>query len=589
MKKLFLLTFFAIAPFVFLSCGTTHINRSDIFGVDESKFTNKDIELFNAVKTRNKDVVKEALEKKINPDVCDTLGQTTLMWASYNGDKEIVQSLLNHRANVNAKNDFKYTALLCAAFRGNKDIFDILLKNGANISDADTNGESVLHKAVKSGNADMLNHVLKKYKEKKIIIDSENSYGYTALHYAIAQRNPQLVEILLDNGKGADPKKMIKLDGNVEIGTIAIAIQSHSFMTFVTLLNDKRIDYSFANEQQGFKDSNGKTLDTEKYIATEAGFTKAEVGLWNEALSQKKNNPTGSVNIDIYRKKLARYYNLVRDDKPIPYDEEYLLYDTSTMYKEAAARKNLLELVVDNGKSDLLMYLLKCGVDWEDPCTGNDVLTYALSRTKYEEKNVRLVEMLINNLGTFSNIIRTDAYGKYGKLPIMHILENQDLIAEKLGEETVMRLLRATESDRSMTIVDDNRKTVFTYAIDLSQTFPFRKKIIDELFSREIYNNPNESAGWPSIPYIHYAYSKQDWYTLNKFFTSPIPPTFDWTITDNNKEDLYTKVQRDLQRTDLPKDTKEELQAIKKRIEELQGFPAQSGGKTSTTNAKTHP
>ena len=160
----------------------------------------------------------------------DNKGKTPLMQAAQRADVPAIRALLKAGAEVNARNKTGGTALMYAALSGDASTVRLLLQNGAEINAAATNGwtalmiasvgdyESVIQALVESG-ADV-NQVdvygwtplMRAIYEQRgsaakallavpaLKVNAQNEYGATALHYAAAAGNVDLVRLLLKRG-----------------------------------------------------------------------------------------------------------------------------------------------------------------------------------------------------------------------------------------------------------------------------------------------------------------------------------------------------------------------------------------------------
>jgi len=111
-----------------------------------------------------------------------------------------VQTALSSGADVNTANLQGVTPLLLAVKHGNQNMVQILLKSHAdvNITSADS---SPLHEAVRRHNLPILELLLG---APKVNVNLPSDGGKTPLHFAILEKKPDVVEVLLR--KGADPK-----------------------------------------------------------------------------------------------------------------------------------------------------------------------------------------------------------------------------------------------------------------------------------------------------------------------------------------------------------------------------------------------
>lgn len=590
MDKRIYYMFFAVAPLLFISCATTNLTSGNPLEVDKSFTEEADRELFAAVKKHDLGTVREKLLADANPNVHDGFGQSALMWACHSGDKEIAEVLLTDKselakkagkkfkktknammANANAASNYNYTALLCAVHGGNIETLRLLVKNGADLGKSDDHKETVMHKAVKSNRIAMLDEVIAlraKNPKHKIDIDAKDSFGCTALHHAIARRNSVFAKRLLD--AGADPS-IPTGDGR---GTIALALQSRSYTTLVRLLESEKMTVDTALSEQGLVGKDRKTCTTLDWILSQ-DFGEDERNLYMKAIENKKNgNP---IPFDEYKKALDEYYEDVSNCTTENHDNlfpkirnrERLLYDTMEMYCDRGKAffeksKNLLELAVDNSNTELLLYFLHRGVEWTEPHTDDDFFTYAIS-----SGNAGIVRLLIDNIGAFGTVLQTGFHDTFKRTPLMQIL-NDSGFAERIGEDSVMKLLRKTESDLNIANVDIAGNSAVAYALRLNRSCVFRGKIIDELFNCEIRANPGKTVD--GVPYLHFGYDIGDW----KFVMSLLRiDGIDFTVRNAEGKTIADRADEDLKKSGLSEDDRKNIEKISAAYRErLSAFEA---------------
>jgi ankyrin repeat protein len=79
----------------------------------------------------------------------DSIDQTPLIIAAFNGCTDIVRMLLDAGANIEHKNDQGENALISAAQEGNINVVKVLLDAGADVNQANTDGETALDLAIR--------------------------------------------------------------------------------------------------------------------------------------------------------------------------------------------------------------------------------------------------------------------------------------------------------------------------------------------------------------------------------------------------------------------------------------------------------
>jgi ankyrin repeat protein len=143
-----------------------------------------------------------------------TLGQTALMRAVVENHVEVVRTLLAAGADAKARSKNQFTPLLFAAQQGNIEIARLLIAAGADVNEAapdgiagDTNttrsfkpdtAAAALLVAIDSQHEAMARFLLDRGADPNL-----HGAGRTALHSAVQQAMPELVEALL--ARGADP------------------------------------------------------------------------------------------------------------------------------------------------------------------------------------------------------------------------------------------------------------------------------------------------------------------------------------------------------------------------------------------------
>ncbi|MDG2176520.1 MAG: ankyrin repeat domain-containing protein [Gammaproteobacteria bacterium] len=127
-------------------------------------------------------------------------GTTALHWAVYYADEALVRQLIRRGAQVTARNEFGATPLSQAAIIGNPGIIDRLLDAGADANEAGADGQTPLMVIARSGNIEAAETLVNADADVNVV---EKWRGQTALMWAAAQQQPEMVAFLLANG--ADP------------------------------------------------------------------------------------------------------------------------------------------------------------------------------------------------------------------------------------------------------------------------------------------------------------------------------------------------------------------------------------------------
>jgi len=134
-------------------------------------------------------------------------GTTALMWAAHRDDRALIDALLKAHANVKSANRYGATALSEAAGFGDAAVIKELLKAGADPDSANADGQTALMLVARAGNvpaAELLLHY------GAHVNATEQVRGQTALHWAAAQSQGDMVKLLLQHH--ADPQARSVID-----------------------------------------------------------------------------------------------------------------------------------------------------------------------------------------------------------------------------------------------------------------------------------------------------------------------------------------------------------------------------------------
>lgn len=134
-------------------------------------------------------------------------GTTALIWAVYHGDVTLVQALIEAGADVEAVNHFGATALSEAAVVGSAPIIRMLLDAGADANAANAEGETALMVVARTGNVEAAELLLEAGAQ---VNATEDWGGQSALIWAAAQRQPQMVKYLVSQGADVDARSVVR-------------------------------------------------------------------------------------------------------------------------------------------------------------------------------------------------------------------------------------------------------------------------------------------------------------------------------------------------------------------------------------------
>lgn len=196
-----------------------------------------------AVRNRSEAIVKLLLDNKIEKDTKNLNGDTALHIATKNGDVAIVKMLVDAKCDINAVDENGATALVFAAKIGNKNLVEYFIEKGADIQKPDFYGKTYKdyyapdketekraenpveekrkisignnagrkYAVVFGSSKDPVIQAVKDRNRSKLEsliaegqgLDTPDSFGNTALMYAVNMQNVYLINCLLTNGANA--------------------------------------------------------------------------------------------------------------------------------------------------------------------------------------------------------------------------------------------------------------------------------------------------------------------------------------------------------------------------------------------------
>lgn len=163
--------------------------------------------LIDAVKAGSRDAVAELLRGGADANAAEPDGTTPLMWAAYSGRADLVAALLEAGADARAANGYGATALAEAAIAGDAAIIELLLTAGVDPSSANPEGETALMSVARTGNV----------AAAKLLLDAgadvnatEAWGGQSALMWAAAQLQPEMVALLIEAGADVDARGAVR-------------------------------------------------------------------------------------------------------------------------------------------------------------------------------------------------------------------------------------------------------------------------------------------------------------------------------------------------------------------------------------------
>lgn len=169
-----------------------------------------DLPLIDAVTSGNHAATRALLAEGVDVDARQGDGATALHWAVHLDDHQMVEMLLRAGADVDAVNDLGVAPLLIASTNGNAAVVRLLLEAGADPNGGPPDRERPLMHAAWVGSLGAVTALLDGGADPN---GTEPARGQTALMWAVSERHPAVVKLLLDRGADLHAKTVTHLTG----------------------------------------------------------------------------------------------------------------------------------------------------------------------------------------------------------------------------------------------------------------------------------------------------------------------------------------------------------------------------------------
>ncbi len=132
-------------------------------------------------------------------------GTTPLHWAAYYGNADLLKTLLRVEANPNSHNNYGSSPMMEAATVANVEILKLLLDAGADVESANPEGQTALMAVARTGSLKAAELLLKKGAK---VDAAEHWGGQTALMWASARKQPEMVKFLIKHGAAVNKRSI---------------------------------------------------------------------------------------------------------------------------------------------------------------------------------------------------------------------------------------------------------------------------------------------------------------------------------------------------------------------------------------------
>jgi len=163
--------------------------------------------LADAARQQDKTALRALLKQRTDVNLPEADGATALHWAAHWNDMESVELLLAAGAKVNTKNDYGVTPLSLATENANLVMVQRLLKAGADPSAATVTDETILMTAVRVGDIPVVKALLAAGAD---VNAKGGGREQTALFWAVARQEHDIMKLLIDRKAELDPKTAIR-------------------------------------------------------------------------------------------------------------------------------------------------------------------------------------------------------------------------------------------------------------------------------------------------------------------------------------------------------------------------------------------
>lgn len=162
--------------------------------------------LVRAAEKGDHDAAMAMLRSGANAREVDADGTTALHWSAHFDDIELTTALLKGGADARATNQYGASPMSMAAEIGSARVLEALLKAGADVESPTPEGQTALMAVARTGKVDAAKLLLKHRANPNA---TEQWGGQSALMWAAAQSQPEMIRVLIKGGAKVDMRATV--------------------------------------------------------------------------------------------------------------------------------------------------------------------------------------------------------------------------------------------------------------------------------------------------------------------------------------------------------------------------------------------
>ena len=372
--------------------------KLDVNEIDEMGDTAIDV----AILKKDEAIFDLIIEKNPNLNIKNFKGQTPLQLAIENKFDYGINKLINKSQDLEIKDIDGKTALFYAVNNQDKELIDALIKKGANINCTDNQNNTILHILCKNDNNLEL---VKYFLDKHIDINLVNSDKKTALHTSIENKSNKIAELLINsniNINSFDKNRQTALHLSVINNSTVIRTLLEKRVALDTLDNNNKTAFDYLNSKKEIsqiwsssfkneclKDDGIKLNEFLQYSSNFYYYLDMKEAIDN---SLNSNNKEQYILLAKFYKDLDSYFINTIIENNISKIKKILEYSNTEDIKRINEKESLINLAVKYKNLDVIKQLSTLGFNLnEKDKSGNTPLISSIYKN-YDNITKFLIE-----------------------------------------------------------------------------------------------------------------------------------------------------------------------------------------------------